>query len=198
MELVDSLDLNGKLVTGYIGTFFNYEGLDLLAQAFETLAFKFPTLVLLLVGDGELMPELKDFAAKSAYSDRIIFTGRVKNDLISDYYKLFDLLILPRRDAREANLVTPLKPLEIMSMAKPLVASDVGGHKEIVTDGINGALFHSGQVEDLIQKCESLISNSSYRSKLGARSRTWVENNRDWNVLIDKYIFVYQELSRAQ
>jgi PEP-CTERM/exosortase A-associated glycosyltransferase len=194
-ELVNSYDLEGKLVIGYIGTFFNYEGLDLLAQAFETLALKFPTLTLLLVGDGELMPKLKDFAAKSACSDRIIFTGRIKNDLISDYYKLFDLLVLPRRDAREANLVTPLKPLEIMSMAKPLVASDVGGHKEIVTDGINGVLFHSGQVEDLVQKCEALISNQSYRLELGKRSRTWVENNRDWSLLIDRYVRVYQKLS---
>ncbi len=194
-ELVDSYDLEGKLAIGYIGTFFNYEGLDLLAQAFETLALKFPTLSLLLVGDGELMPKLKDFAAKSAYSDRIIFTGRIKNDLISDYYKLFDLLVLPRRDAREANLVTPLKPLEIMSMAKPLVASDVGGHKEIVTDGVNGVLFHSGQVEDLVQKCEALISNQSYRLELGKRSRTWVENNRDWSLLIDRYVRVYQKLA---
>jgi len=169
-----------------------------LAQAFETLASKFPTLVLLLVGDGELMSKLKDFAAKSAYSDRIVFTGRIKNDLIVDYYRLFDLLVLPRRDAREANLVTPLKPLEIMSMAKPLVASDVGGHKEIVIDGINGALFHSGQVEDLVQKCEDLIPDETNRLRLGERSRVWVENNRDWNVLIDQYISVYRELSRAQ
>lgn len=194
-ELVDSYDLEGKLVIGYIGTFFNYEGLDLLAQAFETLASKFPTLVLLLVGDGEPMPKLKDFAAKSAYSDRIVFTGRIENDLIPGYYKIFDLLILPRRDGREASLVTPLKPLEIMSMAKPLVASDVGGHKEIVTDRINGVLFHSGQVEDLVEKCETLISDQIYRSELGKRSRTWVENSRDWSLLIDSYIQVYKKLA---
>ncbi|MGA8830321.1 MAG: glycosyltransferase [Desulfomonilaceae bacterium] len=196
-ELVDRYNLEGKLVIGYIGTFFNYEGLDLLAQAFETLASKFPTLVLLLVGDGELMHKLKDLATESVCSGRIIFTGRIKNDLITDYYKLFDLLVLPRRDAREANLVTPLKPLEIMAMAKPLLASDVGGHKEIITDGINGALFHSGQVEDLVEKCETLISNQSYRSALGVCSRTWVENNRDWNVLIDRYISVYEKLSHS-
>lgn len=197
-ELVEKLGLKDKLVMGYIGTFFYYEGLDLLAQAFQTLAAKFPSLTLLLVGDGELMPKLRDFAAKSAYPDRIIFTGRIKNDAIADYYKLFDLLVLPRRAAREANLVTPLKPLEIMSMAKPLVASDVGGHREVVTDGVNGVLFPFDQVDGLIEKCEALISNEAYRFELGARSRTWVVNNRDWNVLIDRYVAVYQELSHTR
>ncbi len=194
-QLVAALGLKDKLVIGYIGTFFYYEGLDLLVDAFEMLAGKFPSLTLMLIGDGELMPKLRDLASKSAYSHRIIFTGRIKNDLIVDYYKLFDLLVLPRRDAREANLVTPLKPLEIMSMAKPLVASDVGGHKEIVIDGVNGVLFPHGKVDALAEKCEALILDDTNRLRLGERSRTWVENNRDWNVLIDHYISVYQRLS---
>jgi glycosyltransferase involved in cell wall biosynthesis len=197
-ELVDALGLRGKLVIGYIGTFFKYEGLDLLAMAFEKLAVKFPSLTLMLVGDGELMPKLKEFSAKSAYSDRIIFTGRIKNDLIASYYKLFDLLVLPRRNAREANLVTPLKPLEIMSMAKPLVASDVGGQKELVIDGVNGVLFPYEKVDCLVEKCDALISDETKRLRLGEQSRVWVENNRDWNVLIDQYVSVYQKLSRGQ
>ena len=164
-------------------------------EAFETLAGKFESLTLMLVGDGELTPKLKELASKSAYTDRIIFTGRVKNDLIVDYYKLFDLLVLPRRDAREANLVTPLKPLEIMSMAKPLLASDVGGHKEIVIDGLNGVLFPHEQVDALTQKCASLVSDEILRSSLGEQSRLWVENNRDWSVLINKYISVYEKLA---
>jgi PEP-CTERM/exosortase A-associated glycosyltransferase len=197
-KLVDDLGLRGKLVFGYIGTFFHYEGLDLLIEAFETLAGKFESLVLMLVGDGELMPKLKELASKSSHSDRIIFTGRIRNDLIVDYYKLFDLLVLPRRDAREANLVTPLKPLEIMSMAKPLVASDVGGHKEIVIDGVNGVLFPYEKVNGLVEKCEGLISNETNRLRLGEGSRVWVINNRDWSVLIDRYISVYKDLSPAQ
>lgn len=196
-ELMSAFGLNSKLVIGYIGTFFYYEGLDLLVDAFETLAGKIPSLTLVLVGDGEFMAKLRDLASKSAYSDRIIFTGKIKNDLIVDYYKLFDLLVLPRRDAREANLVTPLKPLEIMSMAKPLVASDVGGHKEIIIDGVNGILFPHGKVDALAEKCDALILDETNRLRLGEQSRTWVENNRDWNVLIDKYVSIYERLAHV-
>ena len=196
-SLVEELGLKDKLVMGYIGGFFYYEGLDILAQAFDTLATRFPSLVLLLIGDGELMPRLKEFAAASDYSNRIIFTGRVKNDLIVDYYKLFDLLVLPRRDAREANLVTPLKPLEIMSMAKPVVASDIGGHREIIIDGKNGVLFAPEQTADLAAKCNMLLEDASYRDELGTRSRAWVIENRDWKVLIERYISVYKKLSKS-
>lgn len=194
-DLLRSLNLEGKTVLGYIGTFFHYEGLDLLVEAFEALAPKFDSLNLMLVGDGELMPKLKDLASKSSHRDRIIFTGRIRNELIVDYYKLFALLILPRRNAREANLVTPLKPLEIMAMAKPLLASDVGGHREIVIDGLNGVLFAHERVEALVEKCEDLISDPKLRSDLGDRSRAWVENNRDWSVLINKYLSVYEKLA---
>ena len=196
-ELIEKLGLKDKLVMGYIGTFFYYEGLDLLAQAFQTLTAKFPSLMLLLVGDGELMPKLKDFAAKSPCPDRFIFTGRIKNDLIVDYYQLFDILVLPRRDAREANLVTPLKPLEIMAMAKPLVASNIGGHREIVTDGVNGVLFTPEQTDALEEKCHLLLENRDYRLELGERSRKWVIENRDWGVLIEEYISVYKKISRG-
>ncbi len=195
-ELIQKLGLKDKLVMGYIGTFFYYEGLDLLAEAFEILASNYPSLVLLLVGDGELMPKLKEFAAKSLHSDRFIFTGRIKNDLIVDYYKLFDIMALPRRDAREANLVTPLKPLEIMAMAKPLVASDIGGHREIVTDGLNGILFSPEQTDALVEKCGLLLGTVDSRIELGKRSRNWVIENRDWGVLIEKYISAYEKISR--
>jgi PEP-CTERM/exosortase A-associated glycosyltransferase len=197
-ELVDLLNLKDKLVFGYIGTFFAYEGLDLLVNAFESLAGKFRSLTLMLVGDGELMPKLKNMASKSAYGDRIIFTGRIKNDLITDYYRLFDLLVLPRKDAREANLVTPLKPLEIMAMGKPLVASDVGGHKEIVIDGANGLLFPHENVQDLVEKCEIFISDAEFRAKLGQQSRIWVQENRDWRVLINNYVSVYEALAHGE
>ncbi len=196
-DLLGKLGLKDRLVIGYIGTFFYYEGLDLLAQAFQQLASKFPSLILLLVGDGEFMSKLRDFASKSAYSDRFIFTGRIKNNLIVEYYKLFDLLVLPRRDAREANLVTPLKPLEIMAMAKPLVASNIGGHREIVTDEVNGLLFTPENVDALLDKCSLLLENRDHRLELGKRSREWVIEKRDWSVLIDKYISVYRKISGA-
>jgi PEP-CTERM/exosortase A-associated glycosyltransferase len=187
-----------SVVFGYVGYFFQYEGLDLLFEAFSVLAREFPKLKLLLVGDGELMPVLKRMTQEQGLGDRVVFTGRVSHDEVLEYYRLFDFLVLPRRLGRESTLVTPLKPLEIMAMAKPLVASNVGGHLEIVQDAVNGLIFESDEVESLVEKCRLLVMQESLRRELGAKARKWVEDHRDWNVLIDLYMALYGKVIRIR
>ncbi|HTY24296.1 MAG TPA: glycosyltransferase [Desulfomonilaceae bacterium] len=197
IELQRSIGLQDKTVIGYIGSFFHYEGLHLLVQSMVPLAGEFPELRLLLVGDGEVAPILRKMADNAGLSDKVLFTGRVPHAEIMDYYRLCDLMVLPRMDTRETRLVTPLKPLEIMAMGKPLIASDIGGHREIVTENVNGLLFKSEDVEDLVSTCRYLIENKEFRLDLGARGRQWVQENRDWRVLIRSYIRIYNELIAA-
>jgi PEP-CTERM/exosortase A-associated glycosyltransferase len=194
-SLTERYGLQDAVVIGYIGSFFQYEGLDLLAEAMKTLVQEVPRARLLLVGDGELMPRLKQMAAVPPLSGRVILTGRVAHEEIADYYRLCDFLVLPRRDTRETRLVTPLKPMEIMAMQKALVASDIGGHREMIQDGVNGLFFKTEDVRDLVGRCRELISNEGLRRDLGVTARTWVEQHRDWNVLVERYIAVYARLT---
>ncbi|MBI4966388.1 MAG: glycosyltransferase [Desulfomonile tiedjei] len=196
-RLLEKLGLKGRTVMGYLGTFFHYEGLDLLVEAMSRLAPAFPELSLLLVGHGELMPTLEELVDQRHIRDRVIFTGKVPHEEVTDYYRLFDLMVLPRRDTRETRLVTPLKPMEIMAMERPLIASDIGGHCENIENVVNGTLFKSEDVDDLVDKCRQLISSPDLRSELGTRARRWVEMHRDWNVLIERYVNVYEGLAAA-
>ncbi len=197
-QLAESLGIQDSLVMGYVGYFFHYEGLDLLFQAFVVLAREFPRLKLLLVGDGELMAPLKAMAEDQGLQNRCIFTGRIPHHRTLDYYRLFHLLVLPRRRGRESSLVTPLKPLEIMAMGKALVASDVGGHLEIVQPNVNGLLFQSDNLDSLVQVCRMVLNDEGLRRELGLKARRWVLENRDWNVLIEKYIRLYNRLLREK
>jgi glycogen(starch) synthase len=61
--------------------------------------------------------------------------------MYSRYYNLIDVLVYPRHSMRLTELVTPLKPLEAMAQGRLLVASDVGGHRELIRDGETGILF---------------------------------------------------------
>ena len=196
-SLRNELGLEGATVIGYIGSFFSYEGLDLLVRIMPPLAAEFPMLRLLLVGDGESMPALKKLATELDVENRIVFTGRVAHSRTPDYYKLFDVMVLPRRETRETRLVTPLKPMEIMAMAKPLMASDIGGHREIVTDGLNGILFSSEDVDDLADRCRRLLQAPGECEALGLRGRDWVASHRNWNVLVKRYIALYERLISA-
>jgi glycosyltransferase involved in cell wall biosynthesis len=155
----------------------------------------FPELRLLLVGGGEARADLERIARETDVANRVVFTGLVPYDLVPEYYRLMDILVLPRRDTRETRLVTPLKPMEIMAMAKPLVASDIGGHREIVVDGVNALLFTADHVDDLVSRCGQLLQNAWQRTDLGERGRRWVTEHRDWRVLVKRYIELYRQLT---
>jgi glycogen synthase len=197
-DLQRKLRLEGKIVMGFIGSFRDYEGLNLLLEAMIRIAPELPDLQLVMVGGGDTMPDLEKQAAQAGLQHRVIFTGRVPHKEITDYYSLFDFMILPRLDTRETRLVTPLKPLEIMAMGKALIASDIGGHREIVEEDVNGLMFKSEDVADLAATCLAVARNEPLRLDLGRRAREWVVAHRDWNVLINRYVAVYEELAKEK
>jgi PEP-CTERM/exosortase A-associated glycosyltransferase len=192
--VVRQLGLHDATVMGYIGSFSQYERLDLLMEAMIALAPEFPALRLLLVGDGDAMKELQCMATEAGVSDRVVFTGRVDHDRVRDFYRLCNFLVLPRSDAGKMSIVTPLKPLEIMAMGKALIASDIEGHREIVQDGVNGVLFQADTVKDLVAKCQAFVIGKESAVELGVRAREWVKLNRDWDVLANRYVDLYRRL----
>ena len=166
-------NLSGKKVIGFIGSFYRYEGLDLLVNAFSHLtsqpqglpsfkphrfqASKHPSIVLLLVGGGEMENELKAQIKNLHLEDKVIMPGRISHDRIPGVYALVDILAYPRYSMRLTELVTPLKPLEAMAMGKALVASDVGGHRELIQHNETGLLFSAGSETALTDAIERLL-----------------------------------------
>src|SRR5690606_10809680 len=148
-ELERELHLVGSPVLGFIGSFYAYEGLDLLVEALPKVHMHIPEARLLLVGGGPQERALRMQAASLGIADKVIFTGRVPHGRVPDYSSLVDIFVFPRKSMRLTELVTPLKPLEAMAPGKPVVASDVGGHKELIQHGRTGLLFNHGSVEDL-------------------------------------------------
>jgi PEP-CTERM/exosortase A-associated glycosyltransferase len=183
-------------IMGYVGSFSRYEGLELLIEVLKVLVKEFSNLRLLLVGDGDLHTTLQRLASAVGMSDRVVFTGRVAHKEVLEFYRLCDFLVLPRRDTPETRLVTPLKPLEIMAVGKPLIASDIGGHRELIGDGANGLLFRSNDAADLASRCRLLIRDPQLGQSIGARARQWVTINRDWDTLINRYTEWYQQFAR--
>ncbi len=141
--LAAELGLDGKTVLGFLGSFYGYEGLHLLVAAMPRLLAADPNIRLLLVGGGPEDAALREQAAALPDPDAVIFTGRVHHSEVQRYYSLVDLLVYPRVNIRLTDIVTPLKPLEAMAQNKIMVASDVGGHKELIRDGETGNLFRA-------------------------------------------------------
>lgn len=192
--LRERLGLAGAFVVGFVGSFYAYEGLDLLLAATAELAPHIRDLRVLLVGGGPQEAALKAQADRLGLRDRIVFTGRVPHDEVQRYYEQIDLLAYPRHSMRLTELVTPLKPLEAMAQGKVIVASDVGGHRELVRDGDTGFLFRAGSVEALAQAVRSALARRHEWAAIRVQGRRFVEAERTWALSVARYAPVYERL----
>lgn len=189
-----ALGLEGATVLGFAGSFYGYEGLDLLLAAAARLLPRRPDVRVLLVGGGPQESALRSQAAALGLQDRVIFTGRVDHDQVQRYYNLIDVLAYPRRSIRLTELVTPLKPLEAMAQGRMLVASDVGGHRELIRHGDNGFLFAAGDADALAHAIEDVLARRAQWPEIAARARRFIEQERSWTRSVARYAPVYARL----
>ena len=193
-ELGAHLGLMGKDVVGFIGSFYDYEGLDDLIAAMPMLAAVRPDAHLLMVGGGPMEQALRAQAAGSPVSDRIHFIGRVPHQEVERYYSLIDILAYPRKAMRLTDLVTPLKPLEAMAQRRLVAASDVGGHRELIEDGVTGTLFPPDDPAGLATALVGMFLNRSNWNERRDIARAFVERDRNWSSNVSRYEPVYQKL----
>lgn len=193
-----SLGLEGKTVIGFVGSFYAYEGLDLLIEAAALLAPRCPELRILLVGGGPQEAALRALAIERGVAVRVIFAGRVPHADVPRYYELADALAYPRRRMRLTEIVTPLKPLEAMAYGRMLIASDVGGHRELIRDGETGVLFPAGDVRALAQAIEAVLARRSEWPRFLQQARRFVETERTWDRSVASCEQVYVSLCRTR
>lgn len=189
------LGLEGCTTIGFVGSFYAYEGLDLLLEAFPTLLRRRPGLRLLLVGGGPQEASLKARAERLGVAGEVIFTGRVPHAEVSRYYDQIDLLAYPRHSMRLTELVTPLKPLEAMAQGRLFVASDVGGHKELIRDGETGRLFAAGSAVALAAAIDGMLDDRAQWPAMRTAGRRFVEEVRNWRNSVANYAPVYDRLT---
>lgn len=191
------LGLSGMRSVGFVGSFYAYEGLDLLLAALPRVLAVRSDVRVLLVGGGPHESALKEMARGLGVADRVVFTGRVPHAEVHRYYDLIDVLAYPRRSMRLTELVTPLKPLEAMAQGRLLVASDVGGHRELIRDGETGTLFRAGSAEALADALLRVLAQASDWTERRARARRFVEAERNWRGSVERYRGIYANLQQA-
>jgi PEP-CTERM/exosortase A-associated glycosyltransferase len=196
-DLRSSLGLEGRTIIGYIGSFYAYEGLDLLVEALPAILAGAPDARLLLVGGGPEDAALRERVAALGLADKVVFTGRVPHAQVQKYYDLVDLLAYPRKSMRLTDLVTPLKPLEAMAMRKLLIASDVGGHRELIEHGRTGILFRAGDAADLARNTLSLLADRRRWGSILDEGRRYVAEVRNWPASVARYRGIYDSLAHG-
>ncbi len=191
-------DLRGRQVLGFMGSFYGYEGLDLLIAAMPAILRARPDTRLLLVGGGPQEAALRAQAQRLGVADKVIFTGRVPHGRVPLYSSLVDVFVFPRKPMRLTELVTPLKPLEAMAQRRLVLASDVGGHRELIEHGKTGLLFRHSDVDSLAGAAVDALSRLGALEGLLDRARAFVERERTWRASVERYRAVYRQARLAK
>ena len=196
--LIEKLKLSGFTVIGFIGTFFEFEGIDLLIRAAKKILSTRHDVKFLIVGGGRAEEYVKTLTRDLQLEESIIFTGRVQHEEVKTYYSVMDVLVYPRKSKRITELVTPLKPLEAMALEKLVIGSDVGGIKELVKDGKTGFTFEKGDVDDLSRKCLFALGQRDLAQQISKQAREYVLKERNWMKICESYVNLYKRLGAIE
>jgi len=156
------------LVIGMVARFSEQKDYDTFFKAAEKIMFKYPDCYFLAVGGGEKLEEYKQKVKNYPYRNRIIFAGYQKD--VPSFINVMDICVLSSHYEGCPNVI-----LEYMASSKPVVATDVGGVKELVQDDVTGFLVPAHNAEVMAGKIMSLISDEKLRKSMGKRGRRLVE-----------------------
>lgn len=187
--------LDGMSVLGFVGSYFAWEGLSLLLDALPAILAQRPDVRVLLVGGGNEEDALRRQVGRLGLESSVTFAGRVPHAEVTAMYAAIDVLVYPRQHLRLTDMVTPLKPLEAMALGKLLVASDVGGHRELVRHGETGLLFEADRPDALAGAVLRLLADETLQERCRASGPAYVQAERTWARVVAGYGPVYARLA---
>jgi glycogen synthase len=191
------LGLEGKQVLGFAGSFFAWEGLPLLIDALPEMLRSRPSIRVLLLGAGPDEGAIRSAVERAGVRQQVILAGQVRQAEVFAYYDAMDVMVYPRLPMRLTDMVTPLKPLEAMALSKVCVASDVGGHRELIDHGRTGVLFRAGDAGSLARAVLELLADVGLQKRITSEGLRYVREERTWARSVAAYDPVYRRLLSA-
>jgi glycosyltransferase involved in cell wall biosynthesis len=174
-EVSAKYNLSDKFVVGFVGSVFPWHGIDLLIEASQKLADAVDNLQVLIVGDGSIVPDLKDLRDEQGLSERIHFTGRVPHSDVFNFIDVMDVTVSPKSHWYGS----PVKIFEYGAMEKPIVAPRNGPVSEVMEDGTDGLLVDA-DVDELYEALRTLAEQESLREKIAQNFHRKVLKNHTW------------------
>ncbi len=196
--LAQGLKLVDAPVFGFFGSLYRYEGISWMVRAASKLRSQGHKFSILIIGRGEDKPAIESAIRECDAANYVQTLEHVPHEEISRYYSIVDIAVYPRRSLRLTELVTPLKPLEAMALGKPVLASSVGGIRELVEEERTGLLFEPENVSDFCRQAERLILSPALRQALSERGREFILKERDWRILAKRYRQIYDFVLEQQ
>ena len=176
----------------FVGSFFPYQDVKGLLEAFAALLVDYPQVRLLLVGEGEQYPEMVKYASSLGLDSSVKFTGFLAHAEIPSIMSAADIAVAPYARIEDNNFLgSSMKLVEYLASGTAVIASDNGQINDVIRDGVNGLLVPAGNVNALVSALVKLINNTQYRQELGKQARRDALREYSWNTYISRLEGLY-------
>lgn len=193
LSLCDRLGI-GKddLVVVFMGTLYQFSGLENIIKNIKYIKKNHPTLKLLIVGGGPSFNKIKKLIQEKKLKTEIIMTGFVPQHEIPRYIALADICINPFDVNFVTNRILPTKILEYFACGKPVLSTPLSGTKEVLPDEKYGIIYSDSN--KFVQTLSDLLLNTERLTQLGNNGYIYTKNNHDWEILSKKILNSFKEL----
>jgi glycosyltransferase involved in cell wall biosynthesis len=178
----------------YVGKISIERKLETILRAFRELKLTKPNVKLVFVGDGLGKESLVSLARRLEIVDDVIFVGRVDYRLVPTYISIADILLSPIPNTFYFSLSSPLKTFEYMSMGKPIIASKILPHIQVLSNEVNGILVDPDDFRQYAEAMISLLSDPEKAKKIGEQARNIALSTYDWKIVVRPMLTYFDSL----
>ncbi|MFN3917700.1 MAG: glycosyltransferase family 4 protein [Flavobacteriales bacterium] len=188
----EKYNLDGvELIIGFVGSIFPYHGVDLLIRAFHRLILEKyeANIILMIVGDGEVLAELRNLVDSLGINKHVVFTGNVHNKEVFNYMSLFSIAVM----AKSNWYGSPVKIFEYGALKLPVLAPNVGPVREVMLSGVDGILVEPNE-EDIYTRLKELVENDTLRKEIGEAFYQKIVTKHQWKHNAEKVLKRLKEI----
>jgi len=188
---IDSTKLRKELNLGndcnvivFIGTLFEFCGMDRYIEQFPDILKEFPETKLIVVGGGFLFEKLKKLVRDMKLEDNVILTGFQPYEMMPQYINLADICINPFQINDTTRDIMPGKILQYLACGKPVIATPLPGMKAVITDEEKGVIY--SEIDEFIIKTIELLRDEERMKTAGDKGLLYIKENHEWNEITHK------------
>ena len=170
----------------FVGKMHPIKGADYLLRALSKVDTKYKAI---FAGEGEYLESYKALAQKLGIDKNVEFIGWVPLERLTEYYTKCSVLVVPSIWVETFGLIG----IDVMSHEKPVVAFDVGGIPDWLTDNETGFLVKRADIDSMAEKITLLLQDKALSKKMGTAGRLAVEHGFTSDVYIKKLLKIYEK-----
>jgi glycosyltransferase involved in cell wall biosynthesis len=182
---------NDKVIL-FVGTIYEFSGLENIIQNFETIKSKVKEIKFLIVGGGPNFEKIKSLVNKKKLKSDVILTNFKPQHEIPKFISLADVCINSFEINKITDRIIPIKILEYLACGKPVLSTPLKGTIDLLPKEDFGIIY--SPYDSFVENLSELLTNTEKLEELGNKGLDYVVKNHDWNILAESLLKKFENL----